>query len=190
MKLLRLFGFLLILMLAACSKNDYSPYSYANEETIYSTNDNTVLRELLVILKPYIEIDNQKKFLITDTLFNVTIRINDNLWGTFNSMQVDTSIFDKEIINNQQYSTDAAKYSIIAQYQDSKDTLTTAGEYADLLNNYFTLEPGFYICEVESFEMKSTNGNIVKVKTNIIEAIEVKNDSRSTFIGEFEVLIK
>ena len=63
-KALVLVELLIALAVLGCSK-DYSPYSYSNESTIYSETNKINFRELLVILKPYLMVDNQKKYILT-----------------------------------------------------------------------------------------------------------------------------
>lgn len=179
-----------IMILLSCSKEDYYPFPYSNESTIYSESDDTRFREFLIILKPYIEVNNEKKYLVTDTILNVGININGKDWGKFSSFDIDTSLFIKETENKYKVTSDIIKYSVIAPYQTSKDILTMAGEYSDMLNNYLILEPGFYICEIKSFEIKLNDGSKRKIDTFIVELIEIKENSRSTFVGEFEILIK
>ncbi|NOU45473.1 MAG: hypothetical protein HOO86_00240 [Bacteroidales bacterium] len=187
-KILATVGLLIALVIMGCSK-DNSPYSYPNESTIYSETNKINFRELLVILKPYTMVDNQKKYILTDSLFNVHFSVNGNEWGKFNSAKTDTTRYQDEMFNDFKVTDEVVKYPVIAPFQTAKDTLTTAGEYSDLLNAYFTLEPGFYICNVESFEFRDENGVMKKVETTIIEPVEIKENLRSAFIGEFEILI-
>jgi hypothetical protein len=181
--------YLISLSLIGCTTDTNSPYSYSNESTIYSDTKTTQFKELVIIIKPYILVDNQKKYIVTDTIKNVNIKINNKPWGMYNSFGIDTSLFVNEKISNLHTSNSATKYPIIAPYKTSNDTLTTAGEYSDLLNNHLTLEPGNYICQVESFEIKQSDGTIKKVKPFIIAPIEIKENMRSALVGEFEVQI-
>jgi hypothetical protein len=177
------------LLFIKCSKQDYSPYSYSNESTIYSDSKTTQFREFVVIIDPYILDGSEKKFIVTDTIKNVTIKISDKLWGIYNSFGIDTSIFINEKLTNFYSTNTVTKYSIIAPYKTSNDNLTTAGEYSDMLNNYLTLEPGAYICQIESFDIKQLDGTLRKVKPFIVVPIEVKENSQSALVGEFEVQI-
>ena len=184
-----LFVSVFILFFIGCSKEDYSPYTYSNESTIYSDTKTTMFRELILIIDPYTLIGNEKKYIVTDSIQNVNIKINNKLWGVCNSFGIDTSIFIKEKTFNYYVTNSIVKYSIIAPYNTSSDTLRTAGEYSDLLNNYLTLEPGNYICQIESFEIKHLDGTLEKIKPFIVVPIEVKENSRSALVGEFEVQI-
>ena len=189
MKAVLIFSGLFLIFLSGCETGDYSPYSYDNEVTIYSENNETEFRELLIILRPYVNSGNEKRYVVCDSVLNVRITINTYLWGEFNSFEVDTAAITKEIYNGYYVSGSTVKYPVIAPYQTSVEILATAGDYSDLLNNYFTLEPGFYICKVESFEIKKSDGTRKLVIPNIVEAIEVEENSRSTFIGEFDILV-
>jgi len=178
-----------LFFISACQKSDFSPYSYTNEATIYSDSKTTLFREFLFIIDPYVLIGNDKKFIVCDTLRNVVIRLDNKPWGIFSSFELDTSIFQKQVYTNLLVSTATTKYSVIAPYLTKSDTLKTAGGYADLLNNYLTLEPGNYIFEVISFDILQQDGTLKKVKPFIVVPVEVKENTRNAFVGEFEVLI-
>jgi len=182
-------AFMLILLMMGCSKSDFTPYSYSSDSTIYSDTKTTQLRELVIIIDPFILIDNEKRYIVTDTIKNVIVRINNKLWGNFNSFAIDTSIFVKGKTTNFYSTNTVTKYSIIAPYTTSMDTLKTAGNYSDLLNNFLTLEPGAYICQIESFDMKQIDGTIKKIKPFIVVPVEVKENTKSALVGEFEVQI-
>jgi len=185
-----LFSLILIqYLIFGCSTNDDSPYSYSNEATIYTDTKTTQFRELMIILNPYLLIGNEKKYIVTDTLKNVIIKINNKNWGTFNSFEMDTSIFLKEKTNNYYSTQKTTKYSVIAPYKSNSDTLKTAGEYSDLLNNFLTLEPGNYICQIVSFDLKQIDGKLQRIKPFIMIPIEVKENTRNALVGEFEVQI-
>lgn len=184
-----LFVFMTFLFLLGCKKEDGSPYSYSSESTIYSNTKTTKFRELVIIIEPYILVNNEKQFIVTDTIKNVTIKISNKLWGIYNSFGIDTSIFTKVKTNNLYVTSTVIKYPIIAPYKNTSDILTTAGEYSDLLNDYLTLEPGNYICQIESFEIKQIDGTIKKIKPFIVVPVEVKENNRSALVGEFQVQI-
>lgn len=186
MDLKKLFLFILIPLLNGCMDEDYTPYSYSNESTIYSQDDRVILRELLLVLKPHLE---GKKYIVTDSVFDIVIKLNNKDWGKFSSMAVDTSLFKYTVSSGRLVSDVPVEYPVIATFQPSADTLSTAGEYSDLLGDHFTLEPGFYICEIKSISLKDQAGNIKTVKTGIRKVVEVKENSRSAFVGEFEVLV-
>jgi len=180
---------MIVLSFCGCSEDDQSPYSYSSESTIYSDSKTIRFRELILILKPYVLNGTEKSFIVTDTIKNVNIKINDKLWGVYNSLGIDTTNFVKEKTNNFYSTLSTTKYAIIAAYKTSSAPLNTAGEYSDLLNNYLTLEPGNYIFQIESFEIKQLDGSLRKIKPAIVVPIEVKENSRSALVGEFEVQI-
>lgn len=181
--------FLALLGFTSCEKDNTDAYSYNSSSTIYSSENSTRFKELLLVLKPYVMINGQKKYVVTETVYNVKLTVNGKTWGSFDSYDVNTSLYVNSSQGNYQVSDTAVRYAVIAPFQSIKDTLTTAGEYAQLLNNIFVLEPGFYFCKVESFEIRDLSGAVRKFDTPVLQAVEIKENSRSAFLGEFEVLI-
>ena len=185
-----LFVLLLMGILSSCSKDNISPYTYSSESTIYSDTENTAFKEILFIIKPYIMVNNQKKYLVAKYINNISVTINNSAWGNFQSLTIDTARIDKVVLNNYFVSSNPVKYSVIAPQQAIKDTLTTAGEYSDLINNYMTLKPGDYICQIDSFDIGLINSQVKRIYPMITILLEVKENIGSTFIGEFEIEIK
>jgi len=128
--------------------------------------------------------------LVVSNIQNVTITVNDSIWGVFNSLNIDTSLVTKFEFNNYFVTNDTLKYSTVVPYTSKKQTLTKAYQYSLLLNRYITLEPGFYIAKVQSFEVKNNLGILKKVSTNISVPFEVKENFRSSYLGKLEVEIK
>jgi len=184
-----LLSFCLICYLGSCSKTDLSPYS-TEESTIYSENNKTLFKEILLDIVPYILDAGSKKHLVVSNIQNVTITVNDSIWGVFNSLNIDTSLVTKFEFNNYFVTNDTLKYSTVVPYTSKKQTLTKAYQYSLLLNRYITLEPGFYMAKIESFEVKNNLGILKKVSTNISVPFEVKENFRSSYLGKLEVEIK
>ncbi len=183
--------FLIILAAAtffSCSKeSDYSPNTYSSESTIYSDSDEVAFRQILFMLSPYTKVSGEKKYIVAPVISNIIVKVNDSNWGTFQSIKLDSSHVAKAL-SGDYYTTDKIlKYSVIAGFQAEKDTLTLAGEYSDLLNNYLTLTPGMYIIDIQSFDITRSNGQIETVYPLISVPLEVEKDVSSAFIGEFEV---
>ena len=179
----------IFILFNGCQKDNPAPYTY-NESTIYSDNSKTLFSEILLILKPYIVSAGQKKYIVSDSIVNVILKLDNDQWGTYSSFPMDTSLIVNYSLSNYLVSDSSVSYSIKIPYQPAKEVLTTAGEYSDLLNNTITLAPGFYFCSIESFEIKYQTGATKKVKPNISAAIEVKANTRSSFMGEFEVKVE
>lgn len=179
--------FILTVIFSACSKNDTSPYTYSSQATIFSEDEEVTFRELVFMIRPFVISEGEIKYVVTDSIFNVEVSINDEPWGNFESLGLNTSVFDTEVLGDLLVTDALVKYPVIAPFQSKKDTFNLAGEYADLLNNYLVLEPGAYICEIESFEMLLQNGDIKHVETYIVEHIQIGEDVVSVFLGEFDV---
>jgi hypothetical protein len=69
--------------------------------------------------------------------------------------------------------------------------LVTAGQYADFLNDYLNLQPGFYVCRMISFDIPISTGGEETIYTPLLSfSLEVKENMISVDLGEFEVEIK
>jgi hypothetical protein len=182
--------FILPLLLFSCEEEDeLTAYTYNSESTIFNQSNQVQFREVLFTIKPYLNAGGTKKFIVTDTLLNVKVKMNNTLWSTAKSLAIDTAGVQKQTMGSFQVSDYNLKYSIIANYQPEKTTLTTAGEYSDLLRAYMNIEPGVYFCQVESFEIKLPDGTRRKVIPLISEMVVITTNTRSLFLGEFEVEI-
>jgi hypothetical protein len=164
-------------------------YTYSNELTIFSDYETSSFKDILFILKPFVMINGEKKYIVNDRIDSISIKVNDLEWGLFKSLSIDTSHIQKEIINNHILSNMPIKYAVIAPQQPFKDTLTTAGEYSSLLNNFLVLQPGDYICQVEFFDIKLQSNQYQRVYPMISVPLFVLENSKSSFIGEFEIEI-
>lgn len=181
---------LLFLIFTCCDKEDvFTPYTYQNESTIYSDGTSIQFREILLTIKLYVQTGNGKKYLVTDSLLNVTIKMNEVVWGKFNSLSLDTSVIVNETFDKYLVSGIPLKYNVLARYQPAKPLLSTAGEYSNMLRSFLILEPGFYFCQVESFGIRLPTGEVKRVVPLISQTIEVSPETRSLYLGEYEVEI-
>jgi hypothetical protein len=179
-----------LLLLTSCYKGDGYLYQY-DEPTIYSASDKVVFSEIVLFLKPFVNDGAQKKYIVTDSLRNIVIKINNRVWTTPNSYGLDTMhVNNKASVNNYRVTPEAVTYPVQINVVSYPEVFETAGQYADLLNNYFYLNPGIYICQLQSFDVKNVSGNTVTIYTPSISLpLEIKPDQRSVNLGEFEVLI-
>ncbi len=180
----------LLLITTACEvADDLDGYSYYSENTILYGNDNIQFREVLVSIRPYIQTGSERRYVLTDSLLNVSIRMNNTQWCRTTSLAVDTATINKYRLGDFMVTNLPVKYNVLGAYDPQKDTLTTAGEYSDLLKFHLNIEPGFYFCQVESFEIRMNDGTPYRVIPFISEMIEVTEDTRSLYLGEFDVLV-
>jgi len=183
-------GLVFILLLSACDEyDDLNGYTYYSENTIYSSSSETQFREVLFTIRPYIKLGDDHLYILTDTLLNVSVKMNNTQWCLAHSLDMDTAAVVKTSFLGFAATPTQLKYSIIAAYEPKKDTLTTAGEYADLLRTHLLIEPGVYFCRVESFDLKKIDGSLFHVVPYISEMIEINEDTRSIFLGDFEVMV-
>jgi hypothetical protein len=149
-----------------------------------------VFSEIILFLKPFLNDGTQKKYIVIDSLRNIIIKINNKDWVAPTSYGLDTlHVSDKSTINNYRVTTEPITYPVQINVVSYPGTFETAGQYADLLNNYFYLAPGVYICQLYSFDIGGSSGNTTIHTPSISFPIEIKSGQKSMNVGEFEVLI-
>lgn len=182
---------LALVVLCSCSKYESDDNVYGDSyNNVFSEDGETIFREIILDISPYIIHNDTVKYILCDSLSNVTLTVNKNDWGTANSYVIDSATFsNKELVGNYIVTKTPIKYSTRVIYRSDKESLTTAGDYADMLNNLWALEPGFYICQLPSFELHNSGGNKITVKTSISEVFEVKEGTKNSYIGTHKILI-
>ncbi|MDR3235845.1 MAG: hypothetical protein LBT48_03860 [Prevotellaceae bacterium] len=171
-------------LLGACSDAGIDP-------AIYSPVNKTVFSEIILFLKPYVVNNNQKHYVVTDSLRNIVIKINNKTWTANHSYSIDTAYVNhKSTVGSYRVTTESLSYPLLLNVVTYPDKFNTAGEYADLLNNFFNLEPGIYICQIHSFDLSTAGGQAATINTPTLSfPLEVKADQRSANLGEFEIEI-
>jgi hypothetical protein len=187
---MKIITFIIItLLFMACSNQSYSPYTYTNEGGIYSSIEKIKFREVLFTLKPYSMIGNKKKYVVSDSIKNIVVKINEKPWAIVNSFPVATSQLPIESTLVWNLTEQTLGYAVVAPFQSAKTTLTTAGEYAVLLSNFFILENGTYFCRIESFDIRQKDGKMQTIKPYLVTIVEVKDNVRNAWLGELEVQV-
>ena len=171
--------------------SSFSRYSY-DDPTIYSPSDKTIFSEVILFLSPYIEHEGERKYVITDKLEGLSLKINNRSWELSDSYMLDTLHLDsKETFGEYRVTSQKINYPFVMNVRIDYGTLETAGQYADMLNNYLSLTPGNYVCQIISFGMKSIAGSQKTVYTPSLSfPLEVKENQSSANLGEFEILVR
>jgi len=180
-----------ILFFPSCGDDDYSTYSY-KDPTIYSSSDKVNLSEVVLFISPYIEDGGQKKYIVMNKLSNLNLRLNKRDWKLSDSYDLDTlHLTGKETLGQYRVTSQKIKYPFVVNVRISPEEMNTAGEYADLLNNYFSLPPGSYVCQIVSFDIQEISGTDKTVYTPTLSCpLEVKENYASASLGEFEIAVQ
>ncbi len=178
-----------VISLNSCMFDDEEPF--LNEGAIYNEQNSQTLKNIILIVKPFVLVDSDKHYIATDMIKNVEISINGKKWGVYNSIVKNTSTISQiTTTGNYQTSANPLKYSIIASLGNNQtDTLSTAGDFANYLNEDFTLSHGTYVCDVTSMQIKQNDGTVKTINPLITEILEVKQEQKNIFLGEFEIQI-
>ena len=179
-----------LLLLFSCTTG-LDSYHY-NDPTIYSASDKVLFSEIIFFLKPYILDEGQKKCVVTERLRNISLKINNKIEKKADSYLFDIAhLTSKEIYGNYFVTNQSIHYPVVMGVTMIPDQLITAGQYADLLNNYLNLQPGTYVCQIVSFDIATASGEWETVYTPALSfPLEVKANTVSVNLGEFEVEIK
>lgn len=185
-----LFFVALQLFLVSCGITETLPTTYDINSTINSPTSTAFVKNLLFIIKPYIRVNGQNKYIVSDSIVNIDIHINNKEWGTYKSSALDTSIVSKSPISGYWLSSDTLKYSVVADNRFVMDSLKTAGAYANLMHNYLMLEAGDYIFELASFDVKLQNGRLKKIYPGVTKLLQITDKMTSLFVGEYSIEVK
>jgi hypothetical protein len=178
------------LFLPSCSEES-NPYFY-NDPTIYSESNRIVFSEIIFFLKPYIFEAGQKKYIVSDTLKNISLKINNTIEKKSDSYSLDIAhLPSKEIHGDYIVTEQPVHYPVIMNIATIPEALITAGQYADLLNDYLNLQPGAYVCQIVSFDFKTASGELKTVYTPTLSfPLEVEENRASANLGDFEIEVK
>ena len=179
-----------LFLLYSCS-DSLDSYRY-NEPTIYSQNNKVLFSEIIFFMKPYVMDNGQKKYIATEVLKNISLKINNKIEQKADSYFLNIDHLDsKEIYGNYLVTNQSIHYPVVMNVTMIPDQLTTAGQYADLLNDYLNLQPGVYVCQIVSFDIATISGEWKTVYTPALSfPLEVKDNMLSANLGEFEIEIK
>ncbi|MBN2682160.1 MAG: hypothetical protein JXR58_06600 [Bacteroidales bacterium] len=188
-KLIIVFLALSSFLLHNCSENEglYSNPTYYNESTIYSANNKADFREILCIINLTSDDGTGEKYVVSPQINEIVFTVNDNLWGKFSTSTIDTSTVNYYISGNLILSNQSINYPLVAKFIPENDTLTLAGEYANLLLDFSVIEPGTYLCRIESLKFTDANSDTISVYPHITIPFEVEDGAISTYIGTFNI---
>lgn len=178
-------------LLQNCSDGEglYSDPTYYNESTIYSANNNADFREILCIINLTSNDGTGDKYVVSPQISELVFTVNDKPWGKFNSSIIDTSTVNYIQSGNLLLSNQSLNYPLVARFIPENDTLTMAGEYANLLLDFSVIEPGTYLCRLESLKFTDANSDTICVYPHLTIPFEVEEGAISTFLGTFNIPI-
>ena len=178
----------LLFMCLSCEEDDYGN----GYNPIYSKSDNVSFTNVIFFLNPYLDIDGQKQSLVTDTLYNVLIKINGQ--HEFSSHSLDVGIIDAhsiETVGAFNTTTESISYPVIIDVRIAPKSFETAGQYADVLNNLLTLSPGTYVCQIVSFDVKTTTGELTTIQIPALSLpLKIEENVTGCSLGSFPISVK
>lgn len=164
---------LLSISFTSCKKDEHVVNVPANP-------NQTVLKELIFKIGAVYN----GKHVVGNKITNVKIKINGFDWGTFDSQEMDQSLY--EVKSWTKYDVAASKY---AYFNVSIPTIRTSAEItanpklSEILNSSNSLYPGAYLYTITSFDITDKEGNTKTVKTNRTGTFTVLENHRSVYLG-------
>lgn len=174
---------LAIFVLWSCDKDD--SYSSIEKNVVYE--DNPVPFEELLLLINIKSTDST--YLVVKSVDSISIILNNQYWAMANSQTLDTTTVDKMTNGNRYETNQKVNYLVLATQDLSKPGYTTAGEYSQFLNESLELRPGEYACFIKSFMVTFNDNTTQKYYPLEYKTFSIAEDTRSAFVGEFEIPI-
>lgn len=128
-------------------------------------------------------------YLVVKSIDSVNIYINGNYWAKPSSKSVDMSVINKQEVGNRYETSNKLNYLVIADRDIKNPDYSTAGDYAQYLNDYYELKPGEYACMIESFQVTLNDNTVKKYYPFEYRAFKIEENSKSAFLGEIELKI-
>lgn len=179
---------LLSLFFCSCTTDDTYDSFYYNEPTIYSGSDDTRFSEIIFFLQPYIKEGETKVYPAVSSLRNIMLTINGKIEKSGDSFSIDVNkLNNTKAGDGFLLSTAPILYPTIITVSMIPEELDTAGDYADILNDFLTLKPGTYICQIHSFDIQLNSGELRTYYTPTLSIpLEVRENMYSANLGVFE----
>lgn len=176
--------------LGGCDMGD----GYDGRNAVISSSNDVLLEDVIFYVSPYLMDGDTKRYIVTEKLENLILKISDVARAPADSYALNTSaVADVVEVDGFRTTTQIMRYPFKINVEISMGGFTTAGEYALLLRNRLNLTPGSYLCQITSFEFQKTDqpGEPHKVESPILwTTLDVEEGRASISLGEFEVNIR
>jgi hypothetical protein len=180
----------ILLLFAGCNKtDDDSSYYHDLENTIYSTSGNVEFEELLILFNfPIVSQNlNSDEYLITQNIDYIKLKINNRVWAELHNINTDLQMNSDGSVLNFEYSNEKVEYLVVAGRTFDETDLFTAGDFAEALNGFLTLDPGTYVCEIAEIQITNSLGESVTAYPHIFQEFTLEADTKSLLLGEFDI---
>jgi hypothetical protein len=180
-----LFVPLILLLFSGCKKDENNPYAYTNDGSIYSETNSTTCKTLLLFIK----LKTADGYVVTDSLDSLKIMVNGKFWTLCSSEKIDTAGRTDTTVSNYNLSHDPVIYPVVANYFGIDTEPQTAGDFSNILNNFYSLMPGDYYCEISKLCFHKNNAAMVTTTPYIYREFNVAQNEANSFVGEFEITL-
>ena len=171
------------LMLGSCGEDP----GYTGTSNAVSETSQVDFEELNAIINIK---TSDSTYLATSSIDSINIYINNQFWSMSSATSSNLEHLDRIEINNKLHAESKVNYFLLSQYTAEEIDFTTAGDYANYLNDQLDIEPGEYICFIESFTITRNNGSVEKHYPYEYRIFNIEDNQRSVSLGELELNIE
>lgn len=129
-------------------------------------------------------------YLLTNQISGVEVFLNNREWGSFVSVQLDTTSFSSVRMGATSFAKYPVEYLFVTNDQTGLDTLKTAGDYSLALRDFLSLQPGDYVAEIRSVSWMDKEGQLTKRAVRDLIPFTLKPDTETLYLGSFISSIK
>ena len=175
---------LILLTLLSCSKDDY--YDNEADKNTVSEEESNNFKEITFLLNLKY---NDSSYLVVKSIDSINIFVNNSYWTKINSESIDISTVNTTTVGNKSISKNKINYLVMAEQNNLPTDFSTAGDYAAYLNEYKILQPGEYLCLIQSFQVTFNDNSVKKYYPYEYRVFKVEDNAQSVFAGEIELKI-
>lgn len=168
--------------LSSCDK-DSDPNAY--DAIIDNPNNPNKFNQLVLL----VNLTSNNESVVVTKIDSLELRINGKTWGTFASLEIDTTAVANNQHNNFKTTTRDFSYSIIAPYTPTVGNPETAGDFIDLLSERMSVTPGDYICEISRMKLRNEKNELITLLPRHYKAFSVTENTTSAYVGKIEIII-
>jgi hypothetical protein len=167
--------------LACSTEGPYGPY-----DNIVSDEEIVQFEELILLINLKI---SDSAYLVVKSIDSISLYVNGNYWTKVSSDTIDTSLIETYSYENMSITQQKINYFVAAEQDIEEISFTTAGDFAQYINNIYELYPGEYACFIESFQITLNDGTIKVFRPLKYEIFKIEENTKSAYVGEIEIYI-
>jgi len=162
-----------------------SSFYHDISQTIYSSSEENNFENLVLILN----FKSDSVYLVLDQIDEIKLKVNNSDWADLKEQKFDNSGITYTMNQNIKETINKVPYLIVSGQTQNAPESYTAGAFADYMNNFIYLTPGDYVVEIAEVKFRNLLNDTITVKPRIYQYFQVLPDTKSLFLGEFDIQV-